>query len=97
VKVISKRGLLDLGKKHPATVEALRKWYKAAKKADIRSFHAVRETFSTADQVGNVLIFNILGGSYRLIARVNYPAGKLYIKALLTHREYDRKEWMKWA
>lgn len=49
------------------------------------------------DQVGDVLIFDIMGGSYRLIARVNYPARRLYVKALLTHREYDRKEWMKWV
>jgi mRNA-degrading endonuclease HigB of HigAB toxin-antitoxin module len=39
----------------------------------------------------------IAGGSYRLIVRVNYPGQTLFVKAVQTHREYDRKEWMKWA
>jgi mRNA interferase HigB len=61
------------------------------------NFQPMREVFPPMDQVGDVLIFDIMGGSYRLIARVNYPARRLYVKALLTHREYDRKEWMKWV
>ena len=56
-----------------------------------------REQFPSADQVGHVLIFDILGGNYRLITRVSYASQTLFVKALLTHREYDRKRWMQWA
>jgi mRNA-degrading endonuclease HigB of HigAB toxin-antitoxin module len=28
---------------------------------------------------------------------VNYNVQRIYVKALLNHKEYDRKEWMKWA
>ena len=31
------------------------------------------------------------------MTRVNYNVQRLYVKALLKRREYDRKEWMKWA
>lgn len=47
--------------------------------------------------MGEVLIFAVLGGSCRLITKVDYPTKCVFVKALLTHREYDRKEWMKWA
>jgi len=39
----------------------------------------------------------VMGGNYRLITRVSYAAQRIYVKAVLNHREYDRKEWMKWA
>jgi mRNA-degrading endonuclease HigB of HigAB toxin-antitoxin module len=44
-----------------------------------------------------VLIFNVLGGNYRIITTVTYSRQSMHVKALLTHREYERKEWMKWA
>jgi len=34
--------------------------------------------------------------AFRLIVTVDYPTKRLFVKALLTHKEYDRKEWMKW-
>lgn len=63
----------------------------------MEGLHEVRKEFPSADQVGNVLIFNVLGGSYRLIVRVSWVSQRIFVKALLTHKEYDRKEWMKWA
>jgi mRNA interferase HigB len=97
VNVISKPGLLKMSNKHPETVRILALWYKTVKKAAWRGLNEVRKDYPSADQVGNVLIFNVLGGNYRLIVRVTYPGQRIYIKALLTHREYDRKEWMKWV
>jgi mRNA interferase HigB len=44
----------------------------------------------SADQVGDVLIFDILGGRFRLITRVSYGMQRIYIKALLNHKEYGR-------
>jgi mRNA interferase HigB len=97
LNVISKRGLQKLGKRHPSTLPSLALWYTLARKAEWRSLSDVRETFPTADQVGDVLVFNVMGGNYRLIVRAAYTKQALYTKAVLNHREYDRKEWMKWA
>ena len=97
VNVISKQGLMELANKHPETLTVLASWYSASRKARWNGLHDVRRTFPSADQVGSVLIFNVLGGNYRLIATVNYRWQTLFVKALLTHREYDRKEYMKWA
>ena len=97
MNVISRPGLLNLAKKHPETLRTLSLWYKVARKSEWRGLHEVRRDFSSADQVGDVLIFDVLGGNFRLITRVNYGVQRIYIKALLSHGEYDRKEWMKWA
>jgi mRNA interferase HigB len=97
LNVISKPGLLKLAKKHPETLATLSLWYKAAKKAEWRGLHEVRREYPSADQVGGVLIFDVLGGHYRLIAAANYGRHQLFVKALLTHQEYDRKGWMKWV
>ena len=47
--------------------------------------------------VGRCLIFNILGNNYRLITVVSWRNQRIYIKAFLTHREYERNIWHKWA
>ncbi len=97
MNVLSKPGLLKLAKKHPETLPRLALWYKVARKAEWRGLHQVRREYPSADQVGDVLIFDVLGGNFRLITRVKYDLQRIYVKALLNHREYDRKEWMKWA
>ncbi len=72
-------------------------WFHIVRRAKWKGLQEVRRDFPSADQVGHVLIFNIKGNRYRLITRVNYVGQRIFIKALLTHAEYDRKEWMKWA
>ena len=71
-------------------------WYRVAKRAKWSSFEEVRRDFHSSDQVGSLLIFNLRGNAYRLIARVVYSTGRLYVKALLSHAEYDAKGWMQW-
>lgn len=97
MNVISRRGLDELTSQHPETRPSLTRWYTVVRKAKWGQFEDVRATFSSVDRVGKVLIFNIMGGNFRLIATVANNYQRLYIKALLTHNEYDRKEWMKWA
>ena len=50
-----------------------------------------------ADQYKSLLIFNVRHNTYRLIVKVDYRAKLLMVKAFLTHKEYDREGWKKWA
>jgi mRNA interferase HigB len=100
VNVISKRGLTELiaaNKLDRDTCAELASWYRVARSAHWMRLAEVRTDFPSADQVGNVLVFNIRHNRYRLIARVTYAKQKLYLKVLLTHKEYDREEWKKWT
>ena len=92
------RGLhLLLKGKSSDLAEEVASWFKTAAAAHWDSIQDVRQSFPDADQVGEALVFNIRGNRYRLIATVFYPARTIYLKTLLTHNEYDREEWKKWA
>ena len=92
------RGLCLLLKgKSPDVAEEVSSWFKTAAAAHWGRIQDVRQSFPDADQVGEALVFNIRGNRYRLIATVFYPARTIYLKALLTHNEYDREGWKRWA
>lgn len=57
----------------------------------------LREVFPDADQVGRVLVFNLRGNAYRLICTIAWKQQTLYVKALLSHAKYDKKERLKWV
>lgn len=100
VNVISKRALTQLMEAQNldrAAGEELASWYRIARSASWMKLSDVQMDFPAADQVGQVLIFNIRHNRYRLITRVVFRRQKLYVKAVLTHKEYDREEWKKWA
>ena len=92
--MVSKPGLLDLleGKSRDVQQDALA-WFAFAKCADWPNFAAVRTAFPDADLVNGLLVFNIRHNRYRLIVYPVFSRRKLYIKALLTHREYETKDW----
>jgi mRNA interferase HigB len=49
--------------------------------------------FSSADGVKNLTVFNIGGNKYRLIALVDYKYQKVFVRAVMTHSEYDKEDW----
>ncbi len=58
------------------------------------SFGALKQTFGRADQVDNCVVFDVGGNRFRLIGRVNYPTGIIYVLAAMDHAEYDTKRWV---
>lgn len=59
------------------------------------NFVELRKIFPSADQVGNFTVFNIGGNKYRLITFIDYTYQKVFIRAVLTHAEYDKDDWKK--
>src|SRR5207244_2062748 len=53
----------------------------------------VRATYRSADTYRHLTIFDIGGNNFRLIAFIDYEYGKLFIRNVLTHAEYDRDAW----
>ncbi len=91
--IITRKRLNDFTEKHPDAKSALQNWYKTAKSKNFSSFVHLRGTFASADQVSKLTVFNIGGNKVRLIAAIHYNRHKIYIRAVLTHSEYDQDKW----
>jgi mRNA interferase HigB len=91
--VITRKRLNDFADRYPETQNALATWYGLMKRGDFHSFVHLRETFSSADLVGKLTAFNIGGNKVRLIAALHYNRKKVYLRAVLTHAEYDTGAW----
>ena len=91
--VITRKRLNEFADKYPETRTALAHWYRLMKQNDFSSFAELRSQFSSADQVGKLTVFNIGGNKVRLIGAVHYNRKKVYIRAVLTHEEYDENNW----
>jgi mRNA interferase HigB len=91
--VITRKRLNEFAAKYPEAQSALAHWYQVVKKHRFGNFAELRQMFPNADQVANKTVFNIGGNKYRLIAALHYNRGRIYIRAILTHREYDKGDW----
>lgn len=70
----------------------LRKWYTVMKILQPQNLAELREYYPSADQVGRLTVFNIRGNRYRLIVRIDYKYGKVFIRNFMTHAEYDKDD-----
>ena len=91
--VISRKKLKEAASRYGVLEGPLDAWFRIAKKAAWKNLQDVRKTLATADSVGKWTIFNIKGNQYRLIVEINYTFGRIYVRHILTHAEYDRGGW----
>jgi mRNA interferase HigB len=93
VRIISRSAILEFSGRHEDAYVPLMNWYRITKRAEWRDLVDVRRDFSHADIVGRRTVFNIKGNKYRLIARVNFRAQRVFILKILTHAEYAKGRW----
>ncbi|MDR1190429.1 MAG: type II toxin-antitoxin system HigB family toxin [Verrucomicrobiales bacterium] len=93
MRIITRKRLNEFVERHPDAHSSLAQWYALVKNRDFRSFAELRIFFPNADQVDHKTVFNISGNKYRLIAAIHYHRRRIYIRAILTHAEYDKDNW----
>jgi len=100
MRVISKRRLREFWEKHPDAEEPLKAWWRIVSDRDTqwRHIHDVKAMLNGADGFNlecgiPVVVFNVRGNKYRLVARVLYEYQRVYVKVVLTHRQYDAAKW----
>ena len=91
--VISQKKLREFWEGWPDAEEPLRTWCRIAEHSNWGQFADVRSTYATADQVGRCTVFNIGGNKFRLVVVIHFNRGKVYIRHVMTHAEYDRGQW----
>ena len=91
MRIISRRRLVEFWEAHPDAEQPLRAWFTEAKKADWNSPADIKVVYPSISILGNNrVIFNIKGNKYRLIVIVEYSQGKMFIRFVGTHKDYDR-------
>ena len=91
--IITRKRLNEFAAKHSTATSALAHWYRTLKQNDFDNFVELRRVLPHADQVGGLTVFNLGGNKARLIAAIHYNRRKVYIRAVLTHAEYDAGRW----
>jgi mRNA interferase HigB len=93
VHVISRKLLRDFWSQHPEAEVHLAAWFKVAEAATWASWTDVQRAYPRASYYRCCLVFNILGGNYRLVVRRGANWKTLFIVGVFTHAEYDRDHW----
>jgi mRNA interferase HigB len=91
--IITRKRLNEFAARYSETRSALEHWYREMKRRNFRSFAELRSVFPPADHVGKLTVFNIGGNRARLVTAIHYNRGRVYIRAVLTHAEYDAGTW----
>src|SRR5947207_15462736 len=93
MRVISRRRIREFWQVHPRAEVSLRMWYKVVSAASWGNFAELRQSSPAADQVGRLVVFNIAGNRYRLVALVDYAWQKVFVRWVMDHEEYDEGGW----
>jgi mRNA interferase HigB len=91
VRVIAKKTLREFWMKHSDCEEQLKSWYREAIEANWNSPQDIKTDYPSASFLqDNKVVFNIKGNKYRLIVKINYDFGMIWIRFVGTHAEYDK-------
>ncbi len=93
MRVISRKALRLFWERHPESRPALVRWFKVMRHTEFTNFSDLRAAFPSVDKVDDWIVFNIGGNQYRLVASIHFNRGKVYLRHVLTHQEYDRGNW----
>lgn len=91
--VISRKKLVAFWTEHADAKDQLAAWFKVVEKAAWQKWADVQHAYPKASYYECCLIFNISGGSYRLVVRRAVNWKTLFVVGVFTHAEYDRDRW----
>ena len=93
MKLISNKALREFGAAHVDADQALQDFRRLIECGQFANFAELKATFRSVDKVGDRYVFNIGGNKYRLVAAIAFKPALVWIKAVLTHAEYDNGAW----
>jgi mRNA interferase HigB len=90
--VITRKRLIEFAANHPDAAQPLDDWFRVIRVTRFFSSDDLRTVFPSASLLGSGLtIFNIAGNKYRLATTMRYDLGRVFIRHVMTHAEYDRR------
>jgi len=91
--IITRKRLNEFAGRHPAARSGLAHSYRVMKANQPANLAELRRLFPHADPVSGLTVFNIGGNKARLVTPIHYNRRKVYIRAVLTHPDYDTGNW----
>ena len=91
--IITQKRIWEAIRLHPNLNSALEGWYRVAKKNSFKNYAELKKTFNTIDKVQDLYVFDVGGNKLRLIANICFQKQRIYIRNILTHKEYDKGLW----
>jgi mRNA interferase HigB len=77
--------------RRPLAAKPLDVWFHLMRRMRYTKPAEVKADFPTASFLGDTkTVFNIGGNKYRLVVNMRYDLGKVFIRHVLTHKEYDK-------
>lgn len=91
--IITKKRIEEARVSHPECETAMLGWYKIMKNNEFKNYAELKASFNSVDKVGTLYVFDIGGNKLRLIASIHFNRKRLYIRHILTHKDYDKGAW----
>jgi mRNA interferase HigB len=90
MRILSERALKEYWEQIPEARGELEAWHAEARNADWKTPADIKDQYGSASILkGSRVVFNVCGNKYRLVVRINYDYGMIYIRFVGTHKEYD--------
>ena len=93
MRVITKARIKQACEQYPEAKKALESWYQLMSRTQFNNFSELKQAFGSIDTVGRVVVFNIKGNMFRLIAAIHYNTKLVYVLEVMTHVQYDKDSW----
>jgi mRNA interferase HigB len=93
MRLISWKRLRVFAEEHPHALGPLKVWRKLIQTRSFATPADVKEVFgSTVDFLRNdIVVFDIGGNKFRLAVNIRYRLGRVFVRDILTHDQYDRR------
>lgn len=98
VRIVTEPFLQQIGVRYPQAAPWLENFRKIARTAKWKNLAELRRTYPHADLVTmesgrTVIVLNVAGNKYRLIAAVHFNRRIIFTLKFLTHAEYSKDKW----
>lgn len=91
MKLINKQQLEDFKRKYPDAEGRIKSWETEVEAAEWKTPHDAKSRYPKASLIGaQQVVFNICGNKYRLLVKIAYKIGVVFIEKVGTHKEYDK-------
>lgn len=93
MKIIGNSAQRAFAADHPQVEVLLQGWRRVMERNRFANWVELKAAINAVGKVGELVVFDIGGNKYRLIACIRFEKQIAYIKAVLTHRDYDKGAW----